>query len=61
MAVQQNIEAEVKFVERHLVSTVSKPTLLTFMRDVRAETQFPAVAAFLTDMIAEVDSGRLDG
>lgn len=54
-------EGEVAFIERHLVKTVSKPDLLTFMREVRAETEHQAIAAFLTDMIREVDSGRLDG
>lgn len=55
------VEAEVKFVERHLVATVDKKELLATMREWRAETTISEEADLLGELIEKVDSGDLDG
>lgn len=55
------VEAEIKFVERHLVATVDKKELLATMREWRGETKIPAEADVLGELIERVDSGQLDG
>lgn len=54
-------EAEVKFVNRHLVKTVDKAELLATLREWRRESVDPVEADLLRDLIERVDSGRLDG
>lgn len=55
------IEAEVKFVQRHLVGTLDKKATLKMLREWREETKEAAEADVLGDLIREVDSGALDG
>lgn len=54
-------EAEVTFVQRHLVKTVDKAELLATLRTWRTESQSSVEADLLRDLIEEVDSGELDG
>lgn len=55
------IEAEVKFIHRHLVRTMDKPRFLRKLRHMRMHSVDPVEADLLTELIAEVDSGDYDG
>lgn len=54
-------EAEVSFIQRHLVKTVDKAELLATLRAWRADSQSSVEVDLLRDLIEEVDSGELDG
>ena len=54
-------EAEVSFIQRHLVKTVDKKELLATLRTWREESESGVEVDLLRDLIEEVDSGALDG
>lgn len=53
--------AEIRFVESHLVSTLSKDAVLRHLKTLRRESVDPVEADLLGELIADVDSGEFDG
>jgi len=54
-------DAEVNFVTRYLIGTVDKKELLATLRQWREESKSASDADLITDLIALIDSGELDG
>lgn len=53
--------AEIQFVNRTLVRTLDKSSMLRHLKDLRRESVDPVEADLLGELIADVDSGDFDG
>lgn len=56
-----SVEGDVAFVQRNLVKTVDRATLIDTLKLWRKETSSKDEATILTDLITEVMSGSMDG
>lgn len=54
-------EAEIRFIERTLVTTLDKKEVLATLRAWRTESRTSLEVNLLNDLIEEIETGELDG
>lgn len=54
-------EAEIRFIELHLVKTLDKKEVLATLREWRSESKSSIEVDLLNDLVERIESGELDG